>query len=112
MKIDDKTFSFLGNFSETVLRSVFGALIGVAIIILIVCALIAKAQNATEDDPHKRKLNNRKLYTAIIVLIVLIVLWPLIELIKSNVKQPQNISSAVHSIKNKFFFIPQLQIYR
>lgn len=89
-KIDDKTFSFLGDFSETVLRAIFIALIGVAIIALIACALIAKSQNSVEDDPQKRKMNNRKMWTALVVLLFLIVLWPLVELIKGNVRKPSN----------------------
>lgn len=109
-KIDDKTFSFLGDFSETVLRAIFIALIGVAIIALIACALIAKSQNSVEDDPQKRKMNNRKMWTALVVLLFLIVLWPLVELIKSNVRKPSNggksSSVILYQLKDIFLLKP------
>lgn len=109
-KIDDKTFSFLGDFSETVLRAIFIALIGVAIIALITCALIAKSQNSVEDDPQKRKMNNRKMWTALVVLLFLIVLWPLVELIKSNVRKPSNggksSSVILYQLKDIFLLKP------
>ncbi|GAA8717535.1 hypothetical protein oki361_25170 [Helicobacter pylori] len=38
-KINDKSFSFLGDWSETIMRSVFIALVGVAVIALIVCII-------------------------------------------------------------------------
>ena len=113
-KIDDKTFSFLGDFSETVLRAIFIALIGVAIIALIACALIAKSQNSVEDDPQKRKMNNRKMWTALVVLLFLIVLWPLVELIKSNVRKPSNggkSSSVILYQLKDIFSLKQMNLY-
>lgn len=113
-KIDDKTFSFLGDFSETVLRAIFIALIGVAIIALIACALIAKSQNSVEDDPQKRKINNRKMWTALVVLLFLIVLWPLVELIKGNVRKPSNggksSSIILYQLKD-VFSLKQMNLY-
>ncbi|WP_412031579.1 Mbov_0395 family pilin-like conjugal transfer protein [Metamycoplasma buccale] len=113
-KIDDKTFSFLGDFSETVLRAIFIALIGVAIIALIACALIAKSQNSVEDDPQKRKMNNRKMWTALVVLLFLIVLWPLVELIKGNVRKPSNggkSSSVILYQLKDIFSLKQMNLY-
>lgn len=113
-KIDDKTFSFLGDFSETVLRAIFIALIGVAIIALIACALIAKSQNSVEDDPQKRKMNNRKMWTALVVLLFLIVLWPLVELIKGNVRKPSNggkSSSVIFYQLKDIFSLKQMNLY-
>lgn len=89
-KINDKSFSFLGDWSETIMRSVFIALVGVAVIALIVCIIWAKSQNMVEEDPQKRKLNNRKIFAGLIVLILVVVMWPLVELIKSNVKKPDS----------------------
>lgn len=113
-KIDDKTFSFLGDFSETVLRAIFIALIGVAIIVLIACALIAKSQNSVEDDPQKRKMNNRKMWTALVVLLFLIVLWPLVELIKGNVRKPSNGGKSsfviLYQLKD-IFSLKQMNLY-
>ena len=83
-KINDKSFSFLGDWSETIMRSVFIALVGVAVIALIVCIIWAKSQNMVEEDPQKRKLNNRKIFAGLIVLILVVVMWPLVELIKSK----------------------------
>ena len=51
-KINDKSFSFLGDWSETIMRSVFIALVGVAVIALIVCIIWAKSQNMVEEDPQ------------------------------------------------------------
>ena len=50
MKINDKSFSFLGDFSETVMRGIFIALIPVAIIVLIGMILWARSQNAATKD--------------------------------------------------------------
>ena len=93
MKINDKSFSFLGDFSETVMRGIFIALIPVAIIVLIGMILWARSQNAATKDPNERKQNNLKVWGALSALIIIIVMWPLIELIKSNVKKPSGPST-------------------
>lgn len=87
-KINDKSFSFLGDFSETVMRGIFIALIPAAIIVLIGMILWARSQNAVTKDPNERKQNNLKVWGALSALVIIIIMWPLIELIKSNVKKP------------------------
>ncbi len=113
MKIDDKSFSFLGNFSETIMRSIFIALIPVEIILLIGMILWARSQNAATKDPNERKQNNLKVWGALSALIILVVMWPLIELIKANVKKPSNVGSQAslftHAILNNFTIsVPKL----
>ncbi|MDC8921630.1 hypothetical protein PR257_01130 [Metamycoplasma hyosynoviae] len=98
MKINDKSFSFLGDFSETVMRGIFIALIPVAIIVLIGMILWARSQNAVTKDPNERKQNNLKVWGALSALIIIIVMWPLIELIKSNVKKPSGSGAAQDSL--------------
>lgn len=104
-KIDEKQFSFLGDWAETLMRSIFLALIGVAVIALIACIIWAKSQNAVEEDPQKRKMNNKKIFAALTVLILIIVMWPLIELIKSNVQTGKSGGSA-NALKAEFTIKP------
>ena len=100
MKINDKSFSFLGEFSETVMRGIFIALIPVAIIVLIGMILWARSQNAATKDPNERKQNNAKVWGALSALLIIIVMWPLIELIKANVKKPNGPASQSTLISN------------
>ena len=100
MKINDKSFSFLGDFSETVMRGIFIALIPVAIIVLIGMILWARSQNAATKDPNERKQNKAKVWGALSALLIIIVMWPLIELIKANVKKPNGPATQSSLISN------------
>ena len=59
-------------------------------------------------------MNNRKMWTALVVLLFLIVLWPLVELIKGNVRKPSNggksSSIILYQLKD-IFSLKQMNLY-
>lgn len=81
--IDTKGLIDLTEQVQTVGHIIFGLVAVVAVIAVIITSIVAGIQNSHEDDPQKRKQNNKKILWAGIVLILVIVGWGIFELVIS-----------------------------